>query len=220
MTIQVISIYAPNLLPTAGSQEEYVNFIISLEHFLEEARNVADAVIVGGDWNMVLDDNLDAEKGTNTPKICIDQLLELMDNFTLTDVFRSMYPERKSHTFAPAGQNPKGIFRRLDYFLVSADLLEMIDSIEHVEHHISDHRRVVLTLTATQKKKKAPSLWRHNDILNKKAEFIEECEAEVKDVTQREELTDARAKWEYIKYRIRKISRRYNKRRIEERSQR
>ena len=83
ITLGVVNVYAPNLAPSIASQEDYCNFLISLEHFIDGIKDDSDYLVVGGDWNMILNPKLDSEGSAKCSKVCVEQLKELMNKFDL-----------------------------------------------------------------------------------------------------------------------------------------
>jgi hypothetical protein len=82
-----------------------------------------------------------------------------------------------------------------------------VDRIDLAHTHLSDHKymRVVLR----PKAQKPPfRIWRHKDSLLSSPSYIDGLtEATNSAIEEAEELSDARAKWEYIKYKIRRKAR-------------
>ena len=50
----VFSVYAPNLDGTVGKSTEYVNFLISLKHYVGELGSSPQGLIIEGDFNLVM----------------------------------------------------------------------------------------------------------------------------------------------------------------------
>ncbi len=187
--------------------------MISLEHFIDGIKDNSDYLVVGGDWNMTLNPKLDSEGNAKCSRVCVEQLKELMGKFDLFDAYREKNPDKVMYSWAPAGSNKNGTFRRLDYFLVSSQLLGYIEENEYADTHVSDHRKVRLVIDFNPNKdnERTPGMWRHNDELNKKEDFKKECKAAIVRAIMESKGSDARAQWEYIKYKIRGVSRRWNK---------
>ena len=90
---------------------------------IEQIGNVL--VIVGGDWNVVLNMKLDVRNYLSvvTRPRARKKIFELMAKYDLLDIFRKLYPERKKFTWCKFNTNKQA---RLDYFLVSEELVSEV----------------------------------------------------------------------------------------------
>jgi exonuclease III len=114
-----------------GPNNSCVTFYNNLSAFLSEMckdEPVPVKIILGGDWNTVVDlnnpmDNLDLLNMVNIPNASNRTRLHvLMEKHCLIDPFRQMYPDKREYSYYPFG-----MFRpnrsRLDFFLISGSLL-------------------------------------------------------------------------------------------------
>ena len=77
-------------------------------------------MIIGGDWNFILDKNLDAEGGNSLLKLSsIAELTKIYEKIDLCDIFRIRHPEKRRFSFR---QPTPCRLRRLDYFLISSSV--------------------------------------------------------------------------------------------------
>ena len=207
--IGFISVYSPNLNGSNNAQEEYINHLIDLEKIIDDIKKVTEYIIVGGDFNLIFDAELDAEKlDAKTYPIIIEELYELLGRTGLSDAYRFIHPEKKSYTFSPSGDNASKIFRRLDYLFVSDNILPYISSIGEVYTHLSDHK--ILRMEIVFKGQvKGNTFWRHNDKMLKNPDYllhiIEEYHRCVEsflndnNIVSIDEANPSQL-WEYIKY--------------------
>ena len=117
--IAICNLYAPN----SDSPAFFSNLLTVIENL--EAENF----IMGGDWNVALNNNLDTF-GTNidrNPK-AREVILSWMADNDIIDVFRCKYPDTKKYTYIR--KRPFAHGRRLDYFLVSSPLLNIIEDVK------------------------------------------------------------------------------------------
>ena len=96
-----------------------MTFYLSIKNKIRE--NNFTNIVWGGDWNLVLDPNLDLMnyRNNNNPK-AQDTVLDIKDYFELSDVWREINPEVPRFTWrrpTPFQQS------RLDFFLISETLL-------------------------------------------------------------------------------------------------
>ena len=85
-----------------------------------------DHVIAAGDWNAILNMKLDTRNYQNLahrPRARM-RIVNMMEKYDLIDVWREYHPERRKHTWRTFNSTKQG---RLDYFLVSADLMADIN---------------------------------------------------------------------------------------------
>ena len=89
-------------------------------------------VIIGGDWNLTYSiadtlDNIDIHNMISPPSLGRSRLLaDICDRHNLSDPYRALHPDRRDFTFRPA--NPRLNRSRLDFFLISDSLLNMVSS--------------------------------------------------------------------------------------------
>ena len=99
--IAICNLYAPN----SDSPAFFSNLLTVIENL--EAENF----IMGGDWNVALNNNLDTF-GTNidrNPK-AREVIISLMANNDIVDVFRCKYPDTKNiHTYVKDPSLTEGI---------------------------------------------------------------------------------------------------------------
>ena len=136
--IIILNLYGPNT--------DSVNYFEILEKYLKE--NEDKTFIIGGDFNTIIDTELDKKNGrTDTHKLCRNKLSCIIDEFDLVDIWRSKHPSSKKYTWHSSSKPP--IFCRLDYFLISDNLINNVISCEHGTSYRSDHSPVILNVNLT-----------------------------------------------------------------------
>ena len=220
LKIGIVSAYGPNLTNAAATHEEYVEFLTTLDAALNEIETHTQHIVLAGDLNLIFNVGLDARGGDpKTYDIPLDELENLLEGHRLIDCFRYLHPDDLGFTFAPAGANRHGIFRRLDYVFSSSSLVHLIRRVEILHLHFSDHKGVAVTFAPppVEGQEKKPSLWRHNDLHNKDPDFLKAAQEAIQDALNDPAELDARARWEFCKYRLRRASMRHGKLRAEQR---
>ena len=156
--------------PSAGDNPDFLKLLGTK---LEEIGN--DKVIMGGDWNVVLNHQLDTRSysAPGRPK-ARRAILDLMEKYDLIDVFRTLYPTQRKYTWRKFNSIKQG---RLDYFLISDQLLSEISGTSIGESYRSDHSVIDLTLKK-QANKRDRQFWKFNNSLLKDKHYIEK----IKDV--------------------------------------
>ena len=133
----VVNIYAPS-----GSDKKYEReSFFARDLFRAFSTNSTTNWIVGGDFNCILKP-IDVENGTGFNQKKCPQLQDLVNIKSLRDVFRHFYPNRKEYTFFRTSCAPS----RLDRFYVSQELLQRVNSVQHVAS-LSDHCGVFLDMS-------------------------------------------------------------------------
>ena len=129
-----------------------------------------DTVIMGGDWNCLLNPTLDARNYSNNnlrPRTRAT-LLSRMSDLNLVDVFRKLYPEKKAYSWRKFNSTKQG---RLDYFLISQDLVSDIKRSSISPGYRTDHSLVTISLRKKEFKRDRP-FWKFNNSLLKDKAYV------------------------------------------------
>ena len=167
----LVNIYGPN--------KDTPEFYKELEQHIKEVGS--SHVIIGGDWNLALDTNMDCHnyKHVNNPK-AREKVEEIAMNLDLIDIWREINPEIRRYTWrrpTPFQQS------RLDFFLISENMIQNVEEAEIVYGYRSDHSMITLKLSFA-KEMKRKTFWKFNSSLLKDVEYIEEINTEIKHVTE------------------------------------
>ena len=187
--LTLVNIYAPN----SDDPDLMVEILTKIgEH------NGAN-IVIGGDLNLVLDENKDAHgrKGNNRKAASV--LKMYMEEAMLVDYWREMNPNKFEFTWHR--KRPKPIYARLDYFLINYGLVANVEYIKNIPAYKTDHSAVKLRLKVSEGKKRGPGLWKLNASLLHKLENIETLKDEIQTVSDKAEIEkyNACCKWEKIK---------------------
>ena len=101
-------------------------------------------ILIGGDFNLVLDQEKDSKYRQPSHPNCVNTIKDLMEEWELIDIWRSLNPEIFSYTWHKT--KPKFIFSRLDMFLTNIGLLGSTQNCEIVRCTGTDHDAVKLEL--------------------------------------------------------------------------
>ncbi|ESO90527.1 hypothetical protein LOTGIDRAFT_123325, partial [Lottia gigantea] len=139
-TLILVNIYSP--IPN-GDQKVYYekvsNELIKLQNTLDSC-----IFILGGDFNNILDENLDRYGGNYKPKTQGKQeIINIINNFNLIDIFRHLHPDVKKYTWR---RNKPVIQSRLDYWLISEDIQDFVKKSDVYPVFLSDHSSIILDL--------------------------------------------------------------------------
>ena len=138
-------------------------------------------VVIVGDWNLVLDSQLDCYnyKHINNPRakeVVENMILEL----ELTDVWRQNDPQCKRYTW----RKPKPLKQaRLDFILLSDHLMWHFDDTDILPGYQSDHSIVMLKLKFG-KDIKHNIFWKFNCSLLRDKGYLDQVNTEIQNVTE------------------------------------
>ena len=113
------------------------------------------------------------------------------------------------------------ILCRLDYWLISNNLQDLITTIEIIPAIKTHHSAISLEFSNSYKDIKGPGFWKMNCSLLDDEDYIREVTAKIPIwLTEgRNELTDNRSIWDWIKYNIRVHAIRHSKQKAMERKE-
>lgn len=101
-------------------------------------------IIIGGDFNCVLDPYLDRSSVTKQVRNNSSAFLNTFtDNSNVSDVWRIANPAGRDYSFFSTRHNS---YSRIDYFLLDAKLTPYVIDTKYHNIVISDHSPVTLTL--------------------------------------------------------------------------
>ena len=162
-TFFIINIYGPN--------KDNPQFYQDIETLI--TKNTADYIILCGDLNVTLDPTMDSKNysnkySINNPK-SRRKILEIMENYSLVDTFRNLYPKLNRYTWRKPNSDKMA---RLDYFIVSNHLMDLIPETNIKYGHRSDHSIIELQIQLN-KFQRGPGTWKFNSSLLKDKSYVE-----------------------------------------------
>ena len=103
-----------------------------------------DYIIICGDLNLTLNQDIDNfnYSHVNNP-LSREKMLNLMKNDHLMDIYRHLHPDTKKYMWFQRKLNKKA---RLDYFIISNPLADLIDSCNIKPGYRSDHSSLEMNL--------------------------------------------------------------------------
>ena len=111
-------------------------FFSTLTSLIEDMYS-SQHIILGGDFNLIFDKDMDSMnyKHLNNPKARLE-LFKLMDTLNVVEIFRINNPHLKRYTWRKKNPIKQA---RLDFFLISESLQTMLPSIQYENSYRSDH---------------------------------------------------------------------------------
>jgi hypothetical protein len=204
--IHLINIYAPN------DEENRAIFIKDINTLLSKHDSHQATVFLGGDFNTIIDPNLDRKGGklnkSKQQTFVLNNLEELITTHDLCDIWRIRNPDTRRYTWR---KNKPVIHSRLDFWLVTNFCQDFCTEADIIPSIRSDHSAVTLNIHNFNSIK-GKGHWKFNN------SYLDEIDY-VKNITtsyslwekECKELTDKRSMWEYMKYKIREYSVEYGK---------
>ena len=126
-------------------------------------------ILLGGDLNLILDPKLDCDnnKHINNP-VARKELLEIIEKNHLCDIYRKLNPLKTRYTWRRKNPVKQA---RLDYFIASSPLLDIISSCNIKPGYRSDHYILELNITLCNFKR-GKEVWKFNRSLLKDKEYL------------------------------------------------
>ena len=156
------------LVVVYGPNRDDPSFYQNIVEMVEEFENTS--CIFCGDFNLVLNPELDYYNYTNiNNEKAREKLIEIIEDRSLVDPFRELHPEEKRYTWrkrSPLKQS------RLDFFLISDNLLPSLKDSTIEPGYRSDHSIITLELVFNEFKR-GKGLWKFNNSLLYETEYID-----------------------------------------------
>ena len=162
-----------------------------------------ERVIWCGDFNVVLDEQLDLNKPA--PRWRTMALRALMDDWELTDTWRALHPTEKRFS---CYSKSTGTLSRLDLILASPSFLTHLLDVDIGISYQSDHSPVVLQFTLNENER-GRGFWRMPDYVISDPEFQARVAAEVKTISICNLEATPNLLWDTVKASIRGVALKY-----------
>lgn len=193
----IINIYGPNKDDT---------FIFEkLRSFLLDKED--KTIIIGGDFNTVINPEIDKKNGNkNTQKKCREVIHKIKTQFNLGDIWRINNENSKSYTYRSNHKPP--VFSRLDYFLVSDNIINRVKQCKIDMGYDSDHSIVLLTINNNMQQK-GSGYFKLNNSLILDSIYQDNIRKTINETADLNKNANPNTLWEVIKGNIRNETIRY-----------
>ena len=173
-------------------------------------------IIVGGDFNVILNPDLDGFAGKPKLKESAKQIENICLLHDLVDIWRVRNLETKRFTWR---HKTPIIQRRLDFWLVDNALQEEIDRADIVPSTKSGHSAILLSINGIEEQIHGPSFWKFNASLLDDKDYVTLINSKYEVwVKEFKDIDDSRLFWDLIKYKIRQDTIFYSKCKARERN--
>ena len=188
--ILISNVYAPN----SDSPLFFEEWLKNVSRFTPEF------YLLAGDFNLVLDLNLDKSGGSYaTHSKSKDLLTSYMKTLNLIDIWREMHPDSQGYTWKRLRPSP--IFERLDFFLISEELAQLvIDSIIGYAWK-TDHSRIEI-IVQVENFLRGPGYWKFNTSLLRDVDYVAKINS-LLDIELAQQYPSKKMQWEMIKMAVR-----------------
>jgi len=175
----IIESYKLSLINFYGPNTDQRIFYEKLSETIDDLGN--NDVIICGDFNLVLNPDIDCHTylHINNPR-SRNKLLEIIDEKGLVDIYREFHEHTQRYTWRKNNPLKQA---RLDFFLISENLLNSINKADIEPSYRSDHSQISLSINFTNFKK-GKGLWRFNNSLLSKLEYVKQIKDKIKEIKQ------------------------------------
>ena len=194
--LTLANIYAPN--------EDDPNFFRAFFDHLSSFH--CEEIIIGGDFNLVLDLDKDKKGGlAKTHKNALKVVQDLSESLELSDVWRILNPEATRYTWH---QRQPDIHCRLDFFLVSQSSICNITQADTIPRFKTDHSMITLSLSL-HSNPRGKGFWKLNTSSLSDARYLEEIRKTIQETVIEYEnnvSVNPALLWEMVKLKVREKS--------------
>ena len=198
--ITIVAIYAPN--------QDNPEFFVKLATVLRPRQ---EKKILVGDYNLTLNVDIDRKITYCNNNRAKEKVKEMMEEFSLNDVWRNQNPDKKEYSWIKSGDTSKA--SRIDYELISAGLDQYIKNIMYKPGILTDHRALYIFLELIPFER-GTGFWKFNTQLLKDRIFVEQMNQEIENTLNSTGQKTPCQTWEILKSRIKTFSKEYAKNRV------
>lgn len=188
--------------PTSGYK---VNQLKLIDFIAGKLNDYVDSkIILGGDFNVQLDTLSNGNKMSNSA--VKSSLNNLVDNFLLVDVWRVAHPNKTQFTWRGKSHG-KTATSRIDYFLISDELIQNLKSSNIFPSIKTDHSLIQFSINLPNTVKRGRGFWKFNCSLLTDKEYIAKINHYFDTGTIKYDNFENRSLvWDLIKFDIRNIT--------------
>ena len=195
-----VAIYAPN--------QDDPQFYIEIA---KELRNRQEHKIIVGDFNLTLDVELDRLNTYCNNNKARDEVLGMMEEFNLKDIWRVRNPEKREYSWIKNTQ--RSVERkasRIDFVLISSGLDQKVEMIMYLSSIQTDHRATYIVVEFEPNERGA-GYWKMNTSILHNADFLKLMEEELRSSINSSINKKPTELWEILKERIKKTTQRFTR---------
>ena len=172
--IQLSCLYAPNIDSPLFFDEKVFNNVNDWE---------PEHQIFVGDWNLVLDQEMDTKNYIRENNIkAREMVIEKIDQLELLDIYREFNPSVKRYSWFKKDKTCLPKCARLDFFLVSNSISPFVTECNINPAILTDHSIISLNINFSNFKH-GPGFWKFNNSLLKDPFYVKEIKSLFRKVT-------------------------------------
>ena len=196
------NVYAPN----ADNAEYFLGMLKVIKNFQNR-----DAIIVGSDFNLVLDPAIDRLNSDYNNTLSAEQLREIMEKLDLSDIWRVQNPDKRLFTWCRDLKTKNKISAsRIDMFLISSHINDCVSSSNITPGHRTDHSFIDMDINLCDFKR-GPGSWKLNNKILAEENYKVLIEKVISDTISNCPHMDPSECWCEIKIQCAKASKKYCK---------
>ena len=202
MEYHILNIYGPNL------DNEKAKFLELLGSTVHKYNSEECFLLVAGDFNLVLNNQLDIIAGMTHDKKCVEKFNSMVRKCDLYDVWRLFHGKQKEFTWSSSYTPWKA--RRLDYILCNTAACNAVTDCFIQSSANTDHRGVYLELQLPQNSR-GPGYWKFNDSLLQDKQYVGLLNVQISELKENLRDNNPHLKWDYCKGKIKDFTINYCK---------
>ena len=195
--------------PTKDHPNDQLQFLQEVNDILSDY--IHCNVILGGDFNTVLNPSLEKQGGMVANISSYGKQLEqTLEIFDLIDIWRERNPAIKRYTRRE--KTRAGLIQtRLDFFFISRNLNYIVKMTDIQPSVRSDHSLISITINFSNEQKRGRGVWKLNTDLLKDETYVEIIKKTIDDsIIDSRNILNKSLIWDYIKCRVRDASIEYS----------
>ena len=198
--------------PTRDKEKEQLKFLNTLEKIISEMWSREYEFVLGGDYNLMMDRNLDY-MGSNAPaRNKFNETFEdFLDRYRLVDIWRNKNPNKKQFTFK---QKQPVVQTRLDYWFVSSNLEKNANSCDILTSITPDHSGVKLQFNSlVDNYVFGKSYWKLNNSLCEDKGFVDIMSEKIRGLKEEfsPQISSKILLWDFMKMKMREFIIKFSK---------
>lgn len=197
VSLVIANIYGPN--------EDKPQFFLNIFEQLDKLHNPYK--LLGGDFNVVINPEIDRVGGLDTKPAAKNVILQYMDREDIFDLWRSVNPSGRRYTWSR--RDPVYSASRIDYWLVTSLLMGICTDTDIPAAFISDHAPITIDIKISTNVR-GRGTWMFNNLLLEDQDFVKLIEEGIDNVVTNNSTNDPRILWEVVKFTIRGESIKYS----------
>ena len=197
----LVAIYAPN-----ADTPQYFKEIASL------LKNRHEHKVIVGDFNLTMDPEKDRKNTYHNNNNSRDELVEIMDEFYLKDLWRERNEDKKEYSWhkkidTGSHNEPQNMRKasRIDMALITGGLDQQVKEIMYLSSLMTDHRAIYMVIQVSRFER-GTGYWKFNNTFLQNSTFVEYMNKELDQTISSSHQKEPMEKWEIIKKRIKTAS--------------